>query len=66
MKQKALVKLYNWKDLTTLVMQDLHKQYGLPVNPDDEFHYIGGTDTRGNPCIRIDLTPIPGVKKFQP
>lgn len=65
-KPKALVKLYSWNDLTALVVRDLRKQYGIPINDKAEFHYMGGVDERGNPFIRIDLTPMHGVAKFKP
>ncbi len=65
-KRKALLRLYKWDDLTSLVVNDMRQQLGLPDDPDAEFHYLGGLDHRGNPFIRIDLTPLPGTPKFKP
>ena len=48
--------MYNWKQLTRLILDDL-KRNGTPVT--GKFHVMGGADAKGNPYIRIDLTPIP-------
>jgi hypothetical protein len=66
MKKKALVQLYQWDDLTRLVVKDMRQRLGLPEDPDAEFHYIGGLDLSCNPFIRIDLTPLPGTRKLKP
>jgi hypothetical protein len=65
-KQKVLVKVYSWHDLVRLAVRDLRQQHGIPVDSPDEFHYVGGLDARRNPFIRLDLTPMPGVAKFEP
>jgi hypothetical protein len=66
LKKQVLVKTYNWNDLTRLVVADMRQRLGIPVESPDEFHYIGGLDPRANPFIRIDLTPMEGVAKFEP
>ena len=65
-KKDALVRVYTWQDLTRLAVHDMHHQLGILEDSSAEFHYIGGLDPKGNPFIRIDLTPLPGTPKFKP
>ena len=60
------MRVYKWDALTRLVVNHMRQQLGFPDNPHAEFHYIGGVDPKGNPFIRIDLTPLPGIAKFKP
>ncbi len=65
-KKKALVRMYSWSDLTRLATKDMCSRLGVPFNEDTEFHYMGGVDARGNPFIRLDLTPIAGSPDLVP
>lgn len=53
---KTQVKIYNWQQLTKLILDDLKRQ-GTPVT--GRFHVMGGSDVKGHPYLRIDLTPVP-------
>lgn len=48
--------MYNWHQLACLAVADLRKRYGITAQT-GRFHYMGGSDVQGHPCIRIDLTP---------
>ena len=56
-KRKALVKVYNWKMLTRLAIEDMRKQHGID-GPLGDIHYIGGLDHANKPFIRVDLMPL--------
>jgi hypothetical protein len=64
MKKKSLVKLYNWKRLINLIINDMCEKEGLPrLEGQQPLHYVGGLDAQGFPYIRVDLTPLQKTDK---
>lgn len=63
-KKKAIVKFYNWQALAKLALKDMREQLNLSEE-DADVHYIGGLDTRKNPFMRFDVTPMKGWPRFK-
>ena len=56
-QQRTIVKLYAWKALCRLILDDLAQKTGR-MEIKGRFHYIGGVDREGNPFLRVDITPL--------
>lgn len=56
MKQKAIVKVYKFRDLLPLVIKDLRRRTGVTV-PRQNVHWVSGLDGNNDPFIRVDITP---------
>ena len=58
MKPKTMVKVYNWKGLARLAVDDMCKNYGVSRSDVNQLHYIAGLDEHMNIFLRIDLSPL--------
>ena len=56
--RKAIVRMYQWKDLLRLAVNEAGRTSGLRLQPDDEVHFIHGLDVDGNVFLRVDVRPL--------